>query len=637
MKKHLIILVLTVLSSLLGLVVVSCLHVQASDKFSVQYESDKIIAKIHYSEATKDYTPIIDAILDSVEGKTNVHIIFDKGTYHFYPEKAHSNFLHISNNDSGIKKVAFHINGYSSIEIDGGNSSFIFHGQMVPLHISQSRNVSLHHFTIDWDTPFVFEGLVVNNNPAAKSFDLKISNLVKYTISNNLLQFCGYDWSSNLGENIVYNVESKRPYFYTSKYEHDWRKRNLTAKDLGNRTVRLSGTTAEVPPIGSLYVDKGPHGLNRLSPAIFLDQSQNVSVSSINIYHSGAMALIAQKTNKITLYKFNVILAPGNGQMISASADATHFVNCRGEILIDSCRFENMLDDATNVHGTYQVVDSIIDYSRVALSPGHFQQNGFSLFSVGDSIGLVDRLSLKTVAVSTVKKYKVVNDTYFLLETNSPLICENIAHRYVVENLSWKASLTMRNCIVKQNRARAVLVSTTKSVLIENNYFSSMMAGIRICGDANYWFESGEVNQVIIRRNKFEDIGIGGHSPQAVLQIDPILRKDYRKGIYFHRNIVFEKNVIKTFDPLIVYALSVDGLSIKNNEIVCTQKYKPIFSDLSQFDIHHCNHVLIQDNVYKGPFFATVAIDEVENMKIGSQKGFSDRVSRRVNNFFYQD
>lgn len=637
MKKHLAIVFVTLASSIVGLLIIGCLQVRASDTFNIIYNSGKTVVKIRYDKKTKDYTPIIDAVLDSVEGKNNVLIVFEKGIYHFYPEKANSQYLNISNNDSGIKRIAFHIGQHSSFEIDGGNSDFIFYGKLIPFYVETSKNISLHHFTINWDSPFVFEALVVNNNTKDNSFDVKVPKDEKYHITNNQLLFRGYDWSIGLGENIVYNVESKRPYYYTSKYEHDWRKKTLTAIDLGNRVIRLKGTTAAVPPVGSLYIDKGPHGQNRLFPAIFINDCENFNLASINIYHSGAMALIAQKTNTIHLNKVNVILPPSSSRMISASADATHFVNCKGTISMDSCRFENMLDDATNVHGAYQIVDSILTDHQLALSSGHFQQNGFHLFSPGDTLALVDRLTLKTVCLSRVKGYKVVNDTYFLVETETPLILKPIAHRYVVENLSWKAALTMRNCTVKQNRARSVLVSTTKPVLIENNYFSSMMAGIRICGDANYWFESGEVNKVVVRNNTFEDIGIGGHSPQAVLQIDPILRKDYRAGFYFHRNIVFENNIVKTFDPLIVYALSVDGLVIRNNRIMLTQKYKSIFGDLSQFDIHHCRNLQIYGNVYTGIFSATVATDDVESFKIEKQKGFSDEISKKVNSYFYQD
>ncbi|MBK8704298.1 MAG: hypothetical protein IPN33_12220 [Saprospiraceae bacterium] len=206
-----------------------------------------------------------------------------------------------------------------------------------------------------------------------------------------------------------------------------------------------------------------------------------------------------------------------------------------------------------------------------------------------------------------------------------------------IENTTYMASLKMVNCTVKQNRARSILISTPKKVEVLDNYFSSMMAGVRICGDANYWFESGPVQEVLIRGNTFEDLAIGGHNPQAILQIDPIIGKKYRNNGYFHRNIVFEDNIIKAFDPLIIYALSVDGLIIRNNTIIKTNTYKEIFSDLSQMDIQNSKSVIIENNVYKGNGLAQISITDCEDVRVGDQVGFSTKIVELPNKYFYQN
>lgn len=620
------------------LLVVACTPFKGSNGYVITYEDELTIATINYNKNIKDYSTIIISLLDSIKDCKQTKIIFEKGEYSFYPENARTKNLNISNNDSGIKQVVFDITEFSNIEIDGGGSDFMFYGKIIPFHICETTKIKLRNFSILWDSPFVLEGMVINNDSTNQSFDIKILDGIKYKVDNDSLFYSGYNWSIGLGENIVYDAQTHRPMYYTSKYEHDWKKRTLKALDMGNGIVRLTGTTGKVPPVGSIYTDKGPHGKNRLFPAIFIDKSKSVIINDINIFDSGAMALICQKTEDVSMSKLNVMLARESKRMISASADATHFVNCKGTIKFDSCRFENMLDDATNVHGTYQIVDSILSDKQLTLSPGHYQQNGFELFSTDDSVGLVDRKSLQIIYRAKVKSYKIVTEKNFLLTLDRPLPKHILAGSYVVENLSWKASMIMRNCTIKQNRARSILISTSKPVLVENNYFSSMMAGIRICGDANYWFESGEVDSVIIRNNTFEEIGIGGHSPQAVLQIDPIIGKKFRNGFYYHRNIVFEKNTIKTFDPLIVYALSVKGLVIRDNIINQSKMYKPIF-DMSTFDIHNCSDVLIENNIYKGSLSALIAIDncDVSSLNIKPQIGFSKELSKKINHYFYQD
>ena len=622
----------------LAFLMTACTQFNVSEGYVITNEGEMTIATINYNKSIKDYTAIIISVFDSLKSSKHVKIIFEEGKYSFYPEKASTRELIISNNDSGIKQVVFDIVGFNNIEIDGGESDFIFYGKIIPFHICETTNIKLRNFSIYWDSPFVLEGMVIKNDSTNQSFDIKILDEIKYKVVNDSLFYFGYDWSIGLGENIVYDPQTNRPMYYTSKYEHDWKKMTLKALNLGSGVVRLSGTTGKVPPVGSIYTDKGPHGKNRLYPAIFINKSKDVILNNIYIFDSGAMALICQKTEDVLMSKFNVMLDRESKRMISASADATHFVNCKGIVKFDSCRFENMLDDATNVHGTYQLVDTILSENQLVLSPGHYQQHGFELFSPGDSVGLVDRKSLQIKYRSKVKSFKSKNEKSFLLTLEHPFNNEMLTGSYVVENLTWNASLIMQNCIVKQNRARSILISTSKPVLIENNYFSSMMAGIRICGDANYWFESGHVDSVIIRNNTFEEIGIGGHSPQAVLQIDPVIGENYRKGYYYHRNILFEKNTITTFDPLIVYALSVKGLVIRDNVINQSRMYKPIF-DLSTFDIHNCANVLIEKNIYKGSLSALIAIDDCDEstVKIKHQKGFSKELSKKINHYFYQD
>ena len=144
------------------------------------------------------------------------------------------------------------------------------------------------------------------------------------------------------------------------------------------------------------------------------------------------------------------------------------------------------------------------------------------------------------------------------------------------------------------------------------------MAGIRICGDANYWFESGNTRNVVIRGNKFTDLAIGGREPQAILQIDPIIPMDSRSNDFFyHDRIVFENNEVSTFDNQIIYALSVKSLEIKNNKFVDTGTYAPLFPMLSVIDVQYCGDVKIVGNDFsKWKKDATISIHncvEVEN------------------------
>jgi hypothetical protein len=584
----------------------------------------------------KDFSVVIrDQLIKRKDKK--IQIEFEKGTYHFYPDQAVEKYMEISNNDNGKRKIAFPLFDYSKVEIEGNGSDFIFHGGIIPFGLSGLESVNMKNFNIWWDQPFTFEGEVIANDSVQRTFTLKVNKEDQYEIIDNELLFKGYDWKLKLGENIVYNKALKRPYYYTAKYEHNWHDHPLKAKEISPGIIQFSNFSgAEVPPVGSVWVDKGPHGQNRRFPGFSIKDSKNIFLENINIYTCGAMGLIAEKSEDITLQNFNVKLSEGSIRMIGASADATHFVNCKGLITLDHCQFENMLDDATNVHGTYMVVDEIISDKKIRCSFMHFQQNGFDFGSKGDKIRFVSRTDLLPIQNNVIADVARISEkTYEITFMNE--LGPEITVFTAIENTSYMAGLKMVNCTVKQNRARSILISTPKKVEVLNNYFSSMMAGVRICGDANYWFESGPVQDVVISGNTFEDLAIGGHNPQAILQIDPIIAKKYRTNGYFHRNIIFENNTIKAFDPLIIYALSVDGLTIRNNTIIKTSSYKEIYSDLSQFDIQNCKSVFIENNVYNGKGLAQISIKDCEDVRVGSQEGFSKEIVEMPNKYFYQN
>jgi hypothetical protein len=591
---------------------------------------------IEYDDNITNYTPIVNEVLLNNK-KGNIKLIFEDAVYKFFPEASYHRYVKISNNDNGIKKVAFPILQGSNIIIEGNNTVFLMHGELIPFLIEGVHNIAISGIDIDYDKPFTFEGLVVANNREAGWFDLKVSAENEYKIVNNELFFRGYDWELGLGENIVFNPNTKRPYYYASKYEHNYHAGHLIAKELKPGLIRFSGIHAqEVPPVGSIWVDKGPHGSNRLTPGFRLYNSQNISIKNVNVFAAGAMALIAEKCINVYLNAFDVKLADNSSRMISASADATHFINCKGEIRLENCSFKNMLDDATNVHGTYMVVSNIINDYTVELKFKHFQQEGFDFANPYDTVRFIDRNTLFPILKTVVKDIKHINEATYQL-TVQDNINGIINLHSAVENVSWMPSFVMRNCEVKQNRARSILISTSKNVVVDSNYFSSMMAGIRICGDANYWFESGPVSNVLIKNNTFEEIGIGGHNPQAILQIDPVIKKEFLKEGYYHKNIVFENNLIKTFDPQIIYAISVDGLIIRNNKIIQTIAHAQIFADLCQFDIQDCKNVQILNNIYIGDSDALISIKDVKAPIYNNQKGFASKIVEKPNKYFYEN
>ena len=553
---------------------------------------------IPLERGVQDYAPIVRKVLEH-HPKGQLTLQFEEGTYPFFPERCVEEYLAVSNNDNGNKRIAFNINGMRNVTVKGNGTVLQFHGMMVPFSVRSSEKVKLEGICIDWSDKFTMEGTIRSVDTQDRSFIMQLADDVDYSIRDGVFHYRGYDWELPLGENIIFDAKTRSPYYNTEKYGH-WPEKALHAEEIGPGLVRFSNIwSAELPPVGGVWVDKGPYLHNRCCPAIILSDSEDLCIRDVQVLHSGAMALIAQYCGNIRIENYSTRQSEGNPRMVTASADATHFVDCTGKIELIGCRFESMLDDATNIHGTYMLVEQVSSPATITARFGHYQQEGNHFADEGDEILFVDKTSLKPFGKARIEGIERRSEKQYCFTLSGMDLSQlDNPGQYAIENVSRKVKeVTIRDCSVQHNRARSLLLSCAGKVKVENCDFGSMMAGIRICGDANYWFESGRTEDITISGCKFRNLGIGGASPQAILQIDPIIPGSARSNdFYFHNRIVFENNVVETFDDQIIYALSVKELVIRNNCFIDSQSYPPIYKGLSAIDLQYCGKVEIQGN-----------------------------------------
>jgi hypothetical protein len=573
-----------------------------------------------------DATPIVVDAIKKCAKEGIKKLEFPKGTYHFYPTFAPDKYCAITNNDNGLKRSAFPIIGINGLEIDGNGSDFIFHGKMLPFIIENSKNITIKNLSIDWQVAFTLEGKVMANDLQKKTFDVELKTPYKVQYGHLYLSLereqspyekkYGHRFAMpegddlQAGQNILWNPETMAPYYNTVKYEME--QNSIAAVELKKGLVRLSGPMKEIPPVGSVFVTKGAWLLNRSSPTFWSFKSKNLLFNNVNVHHAGAMALIAERSEDITLDGFNVVLKKGSGRMVTTTADATHFCNVRGQVIIRNCTFENMLDDATNIHGTYVRVNKIIDDYRVAVETYHPHQNGYLFGEKGDSVRIVENISLKPTAEGLVlKNVERVNEKISILTFNKS-VKGKVELYFGIENISWYPTAVIENNIVRNNRARGFLLSVPRKVIVRNNYISSQMAGIYVSGDLALWNESGPTDSLYIENNTFENCGYGGNRVHAIVTIEPdYVDKNNFSGTY-SRNIFIRNNTIKTFDAPILLATSVDGLIFEGNTVEQTNAYAPLYPNIANVKIVNSNKVVIGNNTYKsltGGKEGTLAID----------------------------
>lgn len=539
----------------------------------------------------KDATYSLNELITQIKGEKGVTLLFPQGKYEFYPENAIDRYCAVTNHDNSLKKIIFDLQKFENITIDGDGSIFLFYGMVSPFVIDSSKNVTIKDLTIDWDSSFNHELKVVETNAADSSFIVEVLNH-KYSLAvkDNYLWLGNYNWEDKLWQNLPYDPQTKTLWFDSNRFVI--RNGRAKYKVLENNRVLIKNGTAQLPPIGTIYcnITENP---SRLSQAIHSINSKDIGIQNVTIHTAGGMGVIAERSENITIDK--VMVTPSANRTFSVRADATHFNGCKGLIKVTNSTFENMGDDAINVHGSYVDIVEYMGDNTFLCQISHQQQWGLHFCSVGDKIMMTSRIDLSSIFETEVTATKYINERRFTVTVDK--LPEIIPEQPLsFENITWNADVIMRDCKVQRNRARSVLISTKGKVLVENNYFSSEMHGVLIEGDNRHWYESGAVKDVVIKNNIFDNGGFGGKREVYPLYISPMLTDSQRLSEKpYHRNIEFSNNKIINYSSRLVFARSVENLVVENNIIERSTLYPTDTTSLSVV-LDFCKNVSIKNN-----------------------------------------
>ena len=551
---------------------------------------------IKIKHTSNDITSIVREAISCAKTK-EIKIVFEKGTYNFLPEYAHTRFSYITNHGNGYKNVAFRFEDFNAIEIEGNGSEFIFHGRFAPFQFENCKNIKVQNVTLDWDIPFIFQAEVISTNKKENYIDIKpIKEGYSFRFKNNQISFPNIDGFSfhELGHTHCFDPKTKST-FYGSFGLHLNPKK---VEKLENGIFRLHQKFKKPPPVGAIIAAKGEKELNRYAPAFQTQNCKNVVYNKVIIHHALGMGFLFERTEDIKILNSGIYTRDGSNRYISSTADATHFANCKGDVLIENCRIEGMLDDGTNVHGTYVKVDKIIDEYKVRVALHHFEQKGFQFADKGDEVWFIQKPSPARGDVNEVVKADFINDTYTEL-TFKNKIPETLSKDDVLENKTWNPIFTMRNCRISKHRARNAMIKTPLKIVIEDNYFSSDMASIGLRGETFKWYESGAVEDVIIKNNHFVDCSHGG-TDHPLLWVSPNINREFDQTEIYDRNIIFENNTIETFNNRIVWADRLDNLIFRNNTIKFVKTTKTLYPEAPVFDFINSKNINLCDNTIEG-------------------------------------
>ena len=532
------------------------------------------------------------------EYKEDTLFEFEEGDYYFSPHEELRHPYNLSNTDaSEYKALGLWLRDMKNCTVSGNGARLWFAGQMQPFTIDHCSNLTIEGFIIDWEKPLVAEGVIVDFG----------ENWAKIFIDNQRFPHRYVDsWLEfDVGAGEWYPL---RRDFWCIQYDADnqcIRKNTgdvfqpLTIEEEGNDVYKLTTEEAVDAAIGNLFVLR--HN-RRLHAGIFIEASQDICVENVTVHSCGGLGCLSQFCHNVRFESVNFVPNTRLGRrVVNGRDDGMHITSNSGTVEITKCNFVGLMDDPINVHGCCVAVDEVVDNRTLRCSYRHEQAKGFRYWAKAeDEISFIDRKNMASLHTMKAHIYQLESAESFTLSFSEE-IPQNLLElaveeeRIALENLTNTAAFICTKNRFGSCRARGVLVSTPKPVLIEDNYFESSGSAILVAGDSNYWFESGACKDVTIRRNIFTNKCNSSSYEfcEGVISICPIVPEP-EADKPFHENINICNNVFDITTSKSIYALSCGHLRIKDNLIFISATDSG--PDSGIMDFIACSNVEVNSN-----------------------------------------
>ncbi len=549
-------------------------------------------------DSGKDAGPAVQRALVACRKAGHARLVFPKGRYDFYaPDAIRRDYYESNTTDNNPKCLGVLIENFNWLTLDGSGSDFVFHGRMQPITIERSRNVTIQNVRIDWDIPLTAQSKVVAVND--DWIDIRINTKESpYVIDKNgKLIFQGEGWTSGWWGTMEFEADSRRIPYRSGDgcLGGGWNK--YRAEEIEPGLVRLHYRFRRHPAVGNTLVMRTNQ---RDHAGIFVLHSFNTELRQIELFHCAGLGVLAQYADTLTLDRCHVRPNREKERFFSGHDDGLQVSNCRGLIKVHGCEFAGLMDDPINVHGTSVRIVKKISADTLRCRFMHKQSVGMEWGHPGDRIGYIENTCMEFLGEATIKSWTLLNSRNFEVTFKTP-VPDTVTVGDALENLTWTPDVDIRDCIFGPCRARGLLISTPGKVVIAGNDFESSGSAILINGDANGWYESGAVRDVLIKNNTFQDACLTSTYQfcNGVISILPIIPKlDIEKP--FHRNIRIVDNTFQVFDYSLLYSKSVDGLMFARNKIIHSKRYKPFNKQKYGLTLDACKNVTVEDNTFEG-------------------------------------
>ena len=491
----------------------------------------------------------------------------------------------ISNHDQQpLRPVNLPIVGCTNLTLRGHGQTLRFDGRTVAALVHRSENVRIENLRFDWTSPALADGVI-----EAIKDGRTIVRLDPEAFPYRLV--AGGDGNCRLVRDYAGGSVQAWPWMLFSGKTHEVIERtaDVTAfwsakmKALPDNRFSIGLDCSKIGAgagVGDIVCIR-PGG--RLYPAVLVDHAKDVTLEDLVLYTASGMGLIAQLSENVTWRgtrpaseKVSGTFPPaGTARVTTLHADATHFSNVRGKVVVENCWFETMMDDALNVHATSL---SVVEKPAPNVIRCRYMNDGaygFNVFDAGDTVRFIAGRTLENGAEIKLTSVAQLNDRELVLT-----LAEPVPAAYgvgdAVENATCQPSVVFRGNVVRNNRARGILLTTSGPCVVEDNLFDRVSgSAILFAGDAQGWYESGSCTDVTVRRNVFRNCLTSRFQfCEAIVVSCPMIRDLAAQKVPYHRDIRITDNVFETFDVPLVYALSTKDIVWQRNRVKRNADYQ---------------------------------------------------------------
>lgn len=408
--------------------------------------------------------------------------------------------VYIHDTKEKANAYALDLRGIKNLTVEGGETHFLLDMTARGIRVEECENIVLREMTFDrFDLPY-FSGTVE---------EMDAEN--QYAILNI---YEGYDPESPypVREYLEFHEKDKTP-----RYHGNFLYNNLEVDVLvemikgvnitGDRKAKIdfSWDITEAPKGCGYVITKTMYGVDTIA----IIKSRQIYTENVSIYCTPGMGIRGYSSEDLYMNRTNVMLKPGSDRYMTVTADAMHFMDCKGDLVMTNCLMENSHDDAINIHGMFQMVIDVDKenkrYRMLCARTAKFEEEKKDdeltiPFEVGDEIEVSEDGTLRlldTVHVATVE----LDEEYgfwvtFVEETD-------FEKGMLMGNVTRNPKVLIDNCMFRNKRNRGVLLQSRDSVIRNCTFYNVLMPAICLVADCQNWHEGINGKNILIENNRF--------------------------------------------------------------------------------------------------------------------------------------